>query len=137
MKNTMAILKQKYPAALVWQFGDTPEMANELSNLVIKGIKTAGCGSLTALKSEETPPTIGCYNIILNGEQKPVCVIRTIAMRLIRFCDVTEDIAKKEGEGDLSLQYWSTGHQEFFERAGTYTYDMELVVEEFELIDVL
>jgi len=130
-------LKVKYPGAIAWAFGDSPEMADELAELVIKGVKTATCGSLSSFKNEEGAPTIGGYSIILNGRDEPVCVIRSISLRIVRFCDVDEDLARKEGEGDLSLKYWREGHKAFFSREGTYQEDMELVVEEFERVEVL
>ncbi|NKG31907.1 ASCH domain-containing protein [Erwinia rhapontici] len=130
-------LKVKYPGAIAWAFGDSPEMADELAELVIKGVKTATCGSLSSFKNEEGAPTIGGYSIILNGRDEPVCVIRTISLCIVRFCDVDEDLARKEGEGDLSLKYWRTEHKAFFSREGTYQEDMELVAEEFERVEVL
>ena len=130
-------LKVKYPGASAWPFGDNPEMADKLSGLVLKGIKTACCSSLSSFQCEDPVPVIGSYSIILNGQGEPVCVIRSVALRIIRFCDVTEDFAKKEGEGDLSLNYWKQGHQAFFQREGYFSETMELVVEEFELIEVL
>ena len=130
-------LKIKYPGAHAWSIGDNPDMANELADLVRKGIKTASCGSLSSFQTEESAPKIGSYNIILNGQGAPVCVIRIVSMRLIRFSEVTEDFARKEGEGDLSLEYWQKEHKAFFTRAGSYSDDMELIAEEFELIEVL
>lgn len=137
MKPLIDRLKTKYPGALAWAIGDNPDMANQLADLVIKGVKTASCGSLAAFLSEASPPLVGSYNIILNGQGDPVCVIRIISMSLVRFCDVTEEFARKEGEGDLSLEYWRKEHKAFFTRAGCYSDDMELVAEEFELVDVL
>ncbi|WP_455813105.1 ASCH domain-containing protein [Pseudomonas graminis] len=130
-------LKVKYPGAIAWAFGDSSEMADELAGLVIEGKKTATCGSLSSFKNEEESPTIGGYSIILNGKGEAVCVIRTISLRIVRFCDVGEDLASKEGEGDLSLNYWREAHKDFFSREGTYQEDMELVAEEFELVDVV
>lgn len=130
-------LTVKYPGASAWPFGDNPEMADELSELVLKGIKTACCSSLSSFQREDPVPVIGCYSIILNGRGEPVCVIRSIALRIIRFCDITEDFAKKEGEGDLSLSYWKQGHQAYFQREGSFSETMELVAEEFTLIEVL
>ncbi len=40
-------------------------------------------------------------------------MIRLVSMQLVRFCDVTEAFARKEGEGDLSLEYWQKEHQRF------------------------
>ncbi len=36
-------LKSIYPGALAWQFGDSPELADELVQLVLSGVKTATC----------------------------------------------------------------------------------------------
>lgn len=130
-------LKVKYPNANAWQIGDSPELANELADLIKKGIKTASCGSFASYQQEEYAPMIGSYNIILDSQDVPVCVIRLVSMRLVRFCDVTADFARKEGEGDLSLEYWRKEHQRFFTREGSFYNDMELVTEEFEVVEVL
>lgn len=130
-------LKVRYPGSIAWPFGDTPEMADELAELVAKGIKTVTCSSLSSFKREGEPPTIGGYSIILNSKSEPVCVIRVILMRIIRYCDVGQDLATKEGEGDLSLDYWMQGHKDFFQKEGSFDEAMELVVEEFELVEVL
>lgn len=133
---TVNELKMKYPGANAWQMGDSPALANELADLIKKGMKTASCGSLASYQQEESAPKIGSYNIILDGQDVPVCVIRLVSMRLVRFCDVTEEFARKEGEGDLSLEYWQREHRRFFMREGGFAEDMELVAEEFEVVEV-
>ncbi|WP_312411349.1 ASCH domain-containing protein [Pseudescherichia sp.] len=135
--NTLEKLKAKYPQALAWSIGDSAELANELAGLVVKGKKTASCGSLASYQAESVPPAVGSYHIILNGQQEPVCVIRITSLRLVRFCDVDEDFARKEGEGDLSLTYWRTEHQRFFTQAGGFSEEMELIAEEFEVVEVV
>ncbi|WP_113626519.1 ASCH domain-containing protein [Pectobacterium peruviense] len=127
---------ENYPDALRWAFGDSPELADELLQLVREGHKTASCGSYHAFKSEPSPQ-VGDYNIILDGAGQPSCVIRTRSLTLVRYCDVTTEMAAKEGEGDKSLAFWQQAHQEFFEREGTFAPDMLLVFEEFELVEVL
>lgn len=130
-------VKMKYPGAGVWQMGDSPELASELAELIKKGIKTASCGSFASYQQEEPAPRIGSYNIILDGQNVPVCVIRLISLQLVRFCDVNEEFARKEGEGDLSLAYWQKEHQRFFIREGHFSEDMELIAEEFEVVEVM
>lgn len=129
----------KYPGADALQMGDSQELASELADLIKKGIKTASCGSFASYQQEESAPRIGSYNIILDGQNVPVCVIRLVSMRLVRFCDVTEAFARKrkEGEGDLSLEYWQKEHQRFFTREGHFSEDMELIAEEFEVVEML
>lgn len=130
-------LKGKYLGANSCQLGDSPELVNELADLIKKGIKTASCGSLASYHKEEYTPKIGSYNIILDSQDIPVCVIRLVSMRLVRFCDVTADFARKEGEGDMSLEYWQNEHQKFFTREGYFSDEMELIAEEFEVVEVL
>ncbi|WP_439864625.1 ASCH domain-containing protein [Pseudomonas antarctica] len=134
--TTIDNLKIKYPEAIALQFGDSPEMADELAELVVKGIKTASCSSFSSFKHDHESPSLGSYSIILNSKREPVCVIRVISLRIIRYCDVDHDFAKKEGEGDLSLSYWKQGHRDFFQREGSFDEAMELVAEEFELTEV-
>lgn len=130
-------IEMKYPGAGAWQMGDSPELASELANLIKKGIKTASCGSFASYQQEESAPRIGSYNIILDGQNVPVCVIRLVSLQLVRFCDINEELARKEGEGDLSLEYWKKEHQRFFIREGHFSEDMELIAEEFEVVEVL
>ncbi|MCU6676610.1 ASCH domain-containing protein [Leclercia tamurae] len=130
-------LNKKYPGARAWAFGDSPEMANALAALVVKGVKTASCGSLASFNADDAAPGPGSYHIILNGQGAPVCVIRMVSLRLVRFSEVTEAFARKEGEGDLSLDYWREEHKAFFTREGVYADDMELVAEEFVVVEVV
>ncbi|ENZ7914705.1 ASCH domain-containing protein [Klebsiella aerogenes] len=133
-------LKSIYPGALVWHFGDSPELADELVQLVLSGVKTATCCSKTSFQREYErgeAPRVGSYNIILDGTGQPMCVIQTVRLQVIRFCEMTSELASKEGEGDLSLEYWKEGHKRYFEREGTYSKEMELVFEEFELTEIL
>ena len=132
-----AVEEVKYPGANAWQMGDSPELASKLADLIKKGIKTASCGSFASYQQEEPAPKIGSYNIILDGQSIPVCVIRLVSMQLVRFCDVTEEFARKEGEGDLSLEYWQKEHQRFFTREGYFSEEMELITEEFEVVELL
>lgn len=123
-------LNAKYPDAQAWSFGDDPEMANELASLIVKGVKTASCGSLASFQADEPSPKIGSYNIVLDGQGTPVCVIRLVSLRRVRFSEVTEEFARKEGEGDLSLEYWRREHKAFFTRTGFFSDDMEFEVSE-------
>jgi uncharacterized protein YhfF len=92
----IAELKKKYPQAQAWSIGDNPAMANALADLVIKRIKTASCGSLAAFQSDEFAPKIGSYNIILNGQGAPACVIRMVSMRLVRFLTLLKSLPGKK-----------------------------------------
>ncbi|WP_205952980.1 ASCH domain-containing protein [Pantoea stewartii] len=130
-------IKAKYPGALSWSFGDSPELANELATLVLTGKKIATCSSLQGWYDDDVRPLPGGYNIILDGEKKPLCVVRTTGLFLTRFDRVTPEMAMMEGEGDQSLEYWQREHQRFFQRNGGFSPEMELIFETFQLVEVI
>lgn len=135
MSTRLTEYQKKYPNAQVWAFGDSPELADELVDLVLKGRKTATCSAVSAYENGEEAPVPGGYSIILNGGGSPVCVIQTLSLITLKFSQVSADQARKEGEGDLSLSYWRREHQIFFERNGEFSEDMPLIFEEFMLVE--
>lgn len=62
-------------------------------------------------------------------------VIETTEVTVQRCCDVPEDFALAEGEGDFDA--WKRGHIAFFTRNGGYDPAMMLVCERFRLVEVL
>ena len=67
-------------------------------------------------------------------------MIQTVKTYVCPFMEVSEEHARKEGEGDLSLAYWRKVHEEFltgeYERYGL-TFDSntaQILCEEFKLI---
>lgn len=105
--------------------------------MIATGVKTASCGSLAGCIEDNAFPMIGEYKIVENSRGEPVCVIRVIGLHLLRFSDVTAELARKEGEGDLSLEYWRNEHRRFFQAEGCYSPEMDVIFEEYALIDVV
>lgn len=100
-----------------WGFGDSPEMADKLGALVIKGIKTATASLVWAYEAEGEPfPEADDYSIVLDGEGNPMCIIRTTRVYVRPFIQVDQEQAYLEGEGDRSLDYWREVHWRFFGR---------------------
>lgn len=124
----------KYEA---WSFGDDPD---QLAALVKAGKKTATCSALIFYELEdEEMPQAGEYSIILDSVEHAVCIIRTTNVFVTTFEAVTEELAKKEGEGDLSLEYWRSVHRRFFSTElekinRQFDEKLELVFEEFEVV---
>lgn len=59
---------------------------------------------------------------------------------MTKFCDVTSEHAKKEGEGNLSLAYWKKVHKKFFKKECKakkvkFNEDIEVLCEEFQVIE--
>lgn len=123
-----------------WGFGIGVEMANELAQLVVEGKKSA-TASLKCLYDfdNEDLPAVGEHSVILDGQERATCVIKTTAIDVIPFEEVTEAFARKEGEGDLSLRYWQEGHESFFseelkEYDKNFNQQMLVVCESFEVV---
>ena len=122
-------------------WGDSPEMADELGELIAAGIKTATCSALLEWEheSDELPET-GLLTIVLDGKGQPLCIIETIEVSTKPFDQVDEKFAFEEGEGDRSLAFWRSAHRRFFERSlpavgARFSDDMSLVCERFRLIN--
>lgn len=120
-----------------WAFGDDPD---GLAGLVRAGVKTATASAypLYALEGEPLPVT-GAYSVILDSREDAVCVIRTTRVYVVAFRAVSPEHARREGEGDLSLEHWRAIHRRFFTRelaeAGlAFDEDMPVVCEEFEVV---
>lgn len=117
-----------------FSFGDNPEMANKLLELVIQGKKTATCWAAVhgTLESE-----VGKRMIITDSLERPRVIIETTELTRRSFNEVGESFARNEGEGDLSLGYWRKEHQAYFTREGTFSEDMEVYCQQFRVVEVL
>ena len=117
-----------------WQFGGAPD---KLAQLVLEGIKVATASAYPLYEQEgEMLPQEGSYSVILNARDEAVCIIRTTKVYCRPFLDVSDEHARKEGEGDQSLDYWREVHRDFFTRemeaAGlAFDENMPVVCEEF------
>ena len=130
--------KTEYEA---WAFGDD---ADALAELVMTGKKTATASGydLYFVPGEEEPlPKPGEYSVILNSQDKAVCIIKTVKTEVMPFDEVTKEQAYKEGEGDRSLAYWRKVHEDFFvkdyaDSGLVFTHKSKILCEEFELLYV-
>jgi uncharacterized protein YhfF len=123
---------EHYRHLRTFAFGDSPALADELVELVIKGIKTATCST----EDEPNTSAPGERWVVLDGRGQPRCVIESIEVTYRRFQEVDAAFAYEEGEGDRSLAYWRRAHQSYFGRLGRYRDDMMLMCERFCLVEV-
>lgn len=125
-----------------WHFEITEGAANHLLGLVLAGKKRATSSALPGYEIEgEAIPQAGEFSVITYWDGTPGCVIRTTNVRVIPYAQITFDIAKLEGEDD-ALASWQANHRAFFEAEGrelgyTFSEDMPVVFEEFEVVEIL
>tara|TARA_B100000678_G_C18041051_1_gene434688 strand:+ start:31 stop:444 length:414 start_codon:yes stop_codon:yes gene_type:complete len=136
MFDALKALKQRYPGAETFKFGDSAALCEELVALVRSGKKVATCGALRDYDAGEAMPEIGRQDIALNWDDTPALVIETAEIVQCRFDEITEAMALAEGEDD-SLEEWRAGHSAYFERNGGFSPDMQIVWERFRLVEDL
>lgn len=91
--------------------------ANLLGKLVLEQKKTA-TSSLQCLYQLENEriPQVGDIGIVLDGKNIPMCAIYNHKVEFRPFCEVNQNVAFQEGEGDLTLANWQSVHQHFFNK---------------------
>ena len=127
------IIPEAYRALRSFAFGDGPDLADELLELVLKGVKTATCST----RDEPNQSKPGERWIVLDGHGTPRCVIESTEVSFRRYGEVDAAFAYDEGEGDRSLAYWRSAHRRYFERLGKFSEDMMLMCERFRLVEIL
>jgi uncharacterized protein YhfF len=123
---------ETYRSLRSFAFGDSPRLADELLELVVKGVKTATCST----EDEPNTSTPGERWVVLDGSGTPRCVIETVEVSYRRYNEVDAAFAHDEGEGDRSLDYWRDAHRRYFGRLGKFSEDMMLMCERFRLVEV-
>lgn len=119
-----------------WSFGDNPELADSLLDLVLSGRKTGTSTALVEFEQGDEPlPVKGDLSIITDSAGHPRALLRTTEVQTMAFDQVSADFAAAEGEDDLSLESWRTEHEKYWRRVlGTFDSDMPVVTERFELL---
>lgn len=115
----------------VWDFGDDKSLADNLKRLVIIGKKQATTGIYT---DKEKLSKVGDYEIILDHNKNPFCIIECIKVEIKDFLDVDYEYIKKEGEDDKDINEWRDKHRTFFSLKNDNT---KVVCIEFKLVKII
>jgi uncharacterized protein YhfF len=113
---------------------------DELLALALKGKKTAATTLVKEMELEGWPePKVGDYSIILDGSGKPRAITQTLSVRRVRFCEVDEEHAYCEGEGDQTLESYRREHTKYYRRRGEalgfeFNENMNVFLERFKVI---
>ncbi len=124
----------------VWHFCNNESDANNLAELVRKGIKCATASLYDVYQAENEPiPVIDFHSVIINYDGLPQSIIRTTKIDVVPFEEVSAEFARIEGEGDKSLKYWRRVHIEFFSEESelcnvSFTPRSLVICEQFEVL---
>lgn len=96
--------------------GDSPELANELIHLMLKGPKRATASLARDFDGEEPLPKAGDHVVVVDGTGAPRCIWRTTEVTIKPLIEVDDAFAWDEGEGDRSRAFWLDAHRRYFAR---------------------
>lgn len=127
------------------EFGFPGPLRDRLVAAVLDGSKTTTSGLVADYEHEHEPlPRPGLREVVIDSAGRPVAVIETTAVRVIRLADVDLAHALGEGEGYTSVAERRTGHEQFWhsgemraaldDPAFTVDDDTLVVAQEFRLV---
>ena len=122
----------------VMKIGSTREGADLGAKLILDGTKTATSGLEWEIENGEVP-CAGMLNIVVDGLDRPVCIVETTSVEHKAFGEVDEDFARSYGEWERTLDSWREGCREFDTRLSSgegraFDSKTPLVCERFELV---
>lgn len=131
------VTKKKY---ISWSFDNNEKDANMLLELVLEGKKRGTASSLWVYEFDgESIPQEGDLSITTDWNGIAKCIIQTTKVSIVPYKDVDRDFAEKEGEGDLTLEHWRSGHENYFKQEcqrikKSFSENMPVICEEFEVV---
>ena len=114
------------------------ELRRRLVGAVLRGEKTA----TSSLRTEYEPyagdplPRPGERFALLHFDDRPVAVVETTEVRVLRVADVDLAFARDEGEGFETVADWRAAHERFWAEHDIRE-DTEIVAERFRVVERL
>jgi uncharacterized protein YhfF len=132
----------------VVEFAFPGPLRDLLVSAILAGEKTATAGLLAEYEREPEPlPKVGDRTVVVDSEGRPVVVIETTEVDIVRVADVDLQFALDEGEGFTSVAEWRAAHERFWhgvqmrevlgEPEVSVTDETLIVAERFRLVERL
>lgn len=137
-RQSSADLPETLPT--VGPFGDGPELADQLLDLVLGGRKRATATLVAEFAAESEPlPRLGEHWIVTDGRGVPGAIVRTVELRIGPFVSVDDAFAFDEGEDDRTRDSWLREHGRYWQRQCDrlgipWSEDAEILFERFEVV---
>lgn len=80
-------------------------MADELLSVIFTG-KTA---AVSIVLGDKRTPSVGNLSLVLVERGNPACVIKTVYLETVKFCNATWDMVKLAGK-DKNFEQWKAGN---------------------------
>lgn len=128
-------------------FGFPGPLRDRLVAAILSGAKTSTSSLLLEYEHDDEPlPRAGERSVVVDSDDRPVAVIETTEVTVVRLGDVDLQHAVDEGEGFTTVADWRSAHEGFWHSPealaslGDLSFrvddDTQLVAERFRLISV-
>jgi len=98
-----------------WGFAEAGPLRDELTALALAGTKTTTASLFREYEAEGSPiPQVGQRDLLVDSEEKPVALVETLAVRVVRLADVDDQHAIDEGEGYANAAEFRTSHERYW-----------------------
>lgn len=100
------------------EFAFPGPLRDQLVAAILAGAKTTTTGLVADYEHEqEELPRPGLRQVVVDSAGKPVAVIETTGVRVMRLAEVDLAHALGEGEGYTSVAEWRAGHEQYWHSA--------------------
>lgn len=119
------------------EFGTPGASRENLVNLVLHGNKRATAGLLHDYDREGEPVEhVGERLAMVDNDGRHVGTLLVTRTEIVRFCDVPDEFALAEAEGDLNAADFRASHLEYWTRVGEHVDDgTPVVLVYFDLVE--
>lgn len=125
----------RHAGAVAFRFGDGPALNAEVLSLVIEGRKTVTCDAVAGFEARGEPlPEVGRVDIACDWSWRPVCAIRTVAVSIMAFDEMTDELVADQGEF-ADLDDWRQGYRAFLQRTVGFAPGIMMLVERFCVVE--
>jgi uncharacterized protein YhfF len=90
-------------------------LRDELVAAILRGEKTSTCGLLSDYERDgDDLPRVGERFQVVDSDDRPVAMIETTEVRVLRVDEIELDFAIEEGEGFTTVAEWRAAHERFW-----------------------
>ncbi|MDF7641375.1 ASCH domain-containing protein [Bifidobacterium sp. ESL0784] len=98
------------------EYGFPGPMRDCLVEAILDGRKTRTTSLLAEYQHDHEPlPQVGKLAVVIDSEDKPVCVTRLMEVKVCNISDITDEHARGEGEDYDDVAGWHKAHEQFWE----------------------
>ena len=102
-----------------WGFAEPGPLRDELTALALAGTKTTTASLALEFEIEGAElPAVGQRDLLVDSTDRPVAIVETVSVRVVRLADVDDRHAIDEGEGYADAAAFRTSHERYWTESG-------------------